>query len=348
MEFIRIDGSYGEGGGSLLRYAIALSSVTMKPVEIYNIRVKRANPGLRPQHLNAVRALARITEATVEGDEVGSTALRFIPRKRAGGSFEIDIGTAGSISLIIQAILPACISSEEEISLRIRGGTDVPLAPPIDYMAEVFLRNMVPLGVRAELKLLRRGHYPRGGGIVELHASPSKLFPIDKVRGEKFDRVLGRCHAVKLPRSVVERISSSAIDTLRKEGLRVEIEEEWSEDGHLGPGAGIVLWTDSNPRIGADELGEKGKPSEVVGKNAASKLLDEIKAGMAFDSHMGDMIIPYLALASGRSRVGISKLTLHAESNIWLVERFLPVKFIVQGGVGSPTVIEVEGAGLEL
>lgn len=348
MEFVRIDGSYGEGGGSLLRYAIALSSMTMRPVEVFNIRVKRSNPGLRPQHLNAVRALARLTDALVEGDSVGSLRVRFIPRRKLSGSFEIDIGTAGSVSLIIQAVLPVCLTSEGETVLRIKGGTDVPMAPPIDYMNNVFLPNLSLLGARAELRILRRGHYPKGGGIVELRVRPSELSPIRKVERENFSRISGRCHAVKLPRSVVERISRSAAEVLRNEGFSVEIEEEWHEDDHLGPGAGIVLWSDSNPRVGADELGERGKPSEVVGRNAALKLLGELRTGMAFDNHTGDMIIPYLAIARGASRIGISKLTRHAESNIWLVERFLPVRYNVEGGLDRPSVVEVEGVGLEL
>lgn len=348
MEFVKIDGSYGEGGGSLLRYAIALSSVTMKPVEVFNIRVKRSNPGLRPQHLNAVRALARMTDALVEGDEIGSYRIRFIPRRKAGGSFEIDIGTAGSVSLIVQAVLPVCLTSESETVLRIRGGTDVPMAPPIDYMADVFLPNLSLLGARVELRVLRRGHYPKGGGIIELRVKPSNLISIQKVSRDEFSRILGRSHAVKLPRSVVERISSSAEEVLRREGFEVEIEREWSEDDHLGPGAGIVLWTDSSPRIGADELGEKSKPSEIVGRNAALKITGEVKTKMAFDNHTGDMIIPYLAIARGTSKVGLSKLTMHAESNIWLVERFLAAKFKVDGRLNMPSVIEVEGVGIDI
>ncbi|MEM0017050.1 MAG: RNA 3'-terminal phosphate cyclase [Candidatus Korarchaeum sp.] len=348
MEFVKIDGSYGEGGGSLLRYAIALSSVTMRPVEVFNIRVKRSNPGLRPQHLNAVRALAKITDAVVEGDEVGSSRVRFIPRRKISGSFEIDVGTAGSVSLIVQAALPVCLTSEGETVLRIRGGTDVPMAPPIDYMTDVFLPNLSLLGARAELRVLRRGHYPRGGGFIELRVKPSTLYSVQKIGRDYFNRIFGRCHAVKLPKSVVERISNSATEVLREEGFEVEIEDDWSENAHLGPGAGIVLWTDSSPRIGADELGEKGKPSEVIGRNAALKLISEVKTGMAFDNHTGDMIIPYLAIARGLSRIGLSKLTRHAESNIWLVERFLPVKFRIDGGLDRPTVLEVEGVGLDL
>lgn len=346
MELVKIDGSYGEGGGSLLRYALSLSALTLKPVEVYNIRARRDNPGLRPQHLNAVKALAELSSAHVEGAEVGSTRVLFAPRTRRGGTFEIDIGTAGSVSLIIQAVLPASLASESEVRFILKGGTDAPMAPPIDYMREVFLPNLSLIGARAEIRVVRRGHYPRGGGLIELKVWPSDLVGIERVHRDEVSVVRGRAHAVKLPRHVTERMIGSAKEELERRGLKPSIEEEWSQDGHLGPGAGIVLWTESSPVIGADDIGERGKPSEVVGRNAALKLISELDTGMAFDNHSGDMIIPYLAIASGKSRIGVSRLTLHAKSNIWLVEKFLPVKFGLKGELGKPSVIEVEGLGV--
>ncbi len=346
MEPIRIDGSYGEGGGSILRYALSLSAVTLKPVEVYNIRAKRKKPGLRPQHLNAVMALAKLTEAHVEGARVGSTRVLFVPRNKRGGAFEVDIGTAGSVTLVIQALLPACLTSDSGVRFLIRGGTDVPMAPPIDYMREVFLPNIAMMGAHAEIRLIKRGHYPKGGGMVELRVQPSDLSGLDEVKRDDISLIRGRAHAVKLPRHVTRRMIRAASELLKGRGFKVLIEEDWSQDGHLGPGAGIVLWTESEPVIGADDLGERGKPSEMVGKNAATKLLEELDTEMAFDNHSGDMIIPYLAIASGRSRIGISRLTLHAESNIWLVEKFLPVKFRVEGGLNRPSVVEVEGSGV--
>lgn len=343
---LKIDGSYGEGGGSLLRYALSLSALTLKPVEVYNIRAKRKRPGLRPQHLNAVKALAELVDAHVEGAEVGSTRVIFIPRTRRGGAFKVDVGTAGSVSLIIQALLPACFASESEVKFILRGGTDVPMAPPIDYMREVFLPNLALMGGKAEIRVVKRGHYPRGGGLVELRVWPSDLEGIEKVYRDEVSLVNGRAHAVKLPRHVTRRMIRAAREELERKGLETYIEEEWSQNDHLGPGAGIVLWTRGHPIIGADDLGERGKPSEVVGRNAALKLIGELDTNMAFDNHSGDMIIPYLAIASSKSRIGVSKLTLHAQSNIWLVEKFLPVKFSVKGGLDKPSIIEVEGIGV--
>ena len=174
MRVVEIDGSMGEGGGQILRYSLSLSALTLKPVRIYNIRAKRSNPGLRPQHLTAVKALATITNAHVEGDRVGSMEIYFEPRRRRPGSYRFDIGTAGSISLVIQAILPTLLFSGGYTRVDITGGTDVSWSPPIDYMRYVFLHNLSLFGARVSIKLIRRGHYPRGGGRVILEVEPVK------------------------------------------------------------------------------------------------------------------------------------------------------------------------------
>ncbi|RLG53370.1 MAG: RNA 3'-phosphate cyclase, partial [Thermoproteota archaeon] len=222
MEAIVIDGSYGEGGGSIFRYALALSSVTLKPIEIINIRAKRSNPGLRPQHLTAAKILAEMTEAKFEGLSVGSTKVRFEPKKRKGGKYVFDVGTAGSISLIIQAVLPVALFADRESTIEIRGGTDVRFAPPIDYMRNVFVKNLALIGIKeVEINVRRRGHYPRGGGLVTL-----KTAPIDKISTLNIElrgpvrRISGIAHAVKLPKHVVERIVSSAKEALYQHGYR--------------------------------------------------------------------------------------------------------------------------------
>ncbi|MEM4696403.1 MAG: RNA 3'-terminal phosphate cyclase, partial [Desulfurococcaceae archaeon] len=162
MSTVVIDGSFGEGGGQILRYALSFSALTLKPVRIFNIRAKRDNPGLRPQHLTAVKALAEITKARVIGDRVGSMELYFEPKTRIGGSYRFDIGTAGSVSLVIQAILPTLLFANRSSRVELTGGTDVAWSPPIDYMRFVFLHNLKLMGIEASIELYRRGHYPRG------------------------------------------------------------------------------------------------------------------------------------------------------------------------------------------
>ena len=352
MSMLRIDGSMGEGGGQILRYSIALSALLLKPVEIYNIRAKRSNPGLRPQHLTAVKALADLTKADVEGAFVGSSRLVFKPRERLCGDFYFDVGTAGSVSLVIQAILPVLLYSDCTSRVVIKGGTNVPLSPPIDYMIHVFSHNLKHFGVELEIKLERRGHYPRGGGVVELLVKPVKapLNPVDIVSRGKPVGLYIISHCVKLPQHVARRQAESALGLIKKY-INVEprvVVETYppDKDPHLGPGSGVLVYveTDKNVRLGGDALGEKGKPAERVGEEAALSLLEDYETGMAFDRHMGDMLVPYMFLARGRSRVGVSKITMHLTTAIEVAKLYMPeASVLVNGELGKLGIVEVNG-----
>ncbi|MEM0276916.1 MAG: RNA 3'-terminal phosphate cyclase [Pyrobaculum sp.] len=343
---VRIDGSYGEGGGQILRTSIALSALLGKPVEIINIRAKRANPGLQPQHLTGVKAAALLTDAEVEGAVKGSTRLFFKPKNIRCGSFDIDIGTAGSISLVVQTLAPVLLFAPCPTRIAITGGTDVSWSPPIDYMRFVFAKVLSLFGARVEIELIRRGHYPKGGGRAVLRVDPvKKLLP---VRLEEFGWVLeirGISHAVNLPSHVAERQARAAAEVLAKLGYRAEISTEVRSDG-LGPGSGVVVWaySESGSAVGGDSLGEKGKPAEVVGREAAEKLVAVLKAGATLDPHMADMAVVYMALADGRSRLSTSEETMHLKTNIYIVEQFLPVKFKVEKQAAR-YVLEVDGVG---
>jgi len=329
-EAVTIDGSMGEGGGQILRYSLALSALLLRPVRIMNIRAKRSNPGLRPQHLTAVKALADITMAEVVGASVGSQTLTFKPKRRLGGSYRFNIGTAGSISLVIQALLPALLFAEDDSFIEITGGTDVSNSPPIDYMRFVFKPILRKVGASIEIHLKKRGHYPRGGGLVTLNVKRLKepLIAINVIERGEIRDVRGLSHCVKLPSHVAIRQAKSAEELVFKEvGIRPKIDVEFYEatkDPHLSPGSGITIYaiTDSSV-IGADALGERGKPAEKVGEEAAAKLLSELRTGMAFDSHMADMLIPYIALAKGKSCIGVSNITLHALTAIMVTKQFL-------------------------
>ncbi len=349
---IVIDGSMGEGGGQILRTSIALSALTMTPIKIVNIRAKRRNPGLARQHVTVVKVIKALTNADVRGLALRSKTLDFYPRKRVSGSFKFDVGTAGSIPLILQAILPVMALAPGPINLTIIGGTDVPMSPPIDYIINVFLRYLNKMGYYPSISIVRRGHYPRGGGIVQVVSKPiEKLTPLNLIRRGRVVEIRGRSHCVKLPSHVAERQASSASRILREAGYRnISIDVEYyppEKDPHLGPGSGIVLWalTSNESVLGADALGARGKPAEVVGREAATKLLEELKSEQALDSHLGDMIIPFLAIADGMSIVGTSKLTLHTITNIEVVRLILGVKVEVTGSLGEPGIIKVEGLG---
>ncbi|MEM2025150.1 MAG: RNA 3'-terminal phosphate cyclase, partial [Desulfurococcaceae archaeon] len=318
MSTVKIDGSIGEGGGQVLRYALALSALLLKPVEIYNIRVKRSNPGLRPQHLTAVNAIAELTQAEVENNRVGSTSIVFKPKRRLCGDFKFDIGTAGSTSLVIQAILPVLLYSNCKSRVALTGGTNVSMSPPIDYMVHVFSYNIKHLGINVDIKLHRRGHYPRGGGLVELNVAPVEgpIKSIDLVSRGKPVNLCAISHCVKLPHHVAKRQLDSALRALSRvivlEPRAVLETYPPDRDPHLGPGSGILIYveTDNKVRVAGDSVGERGKPAEKVGEEAARSLIEDYETGMSFDRHMGDMLIPYLFLARGSSRVGVAKITM--------------------------------------
>lgn len=346
---IVIDGSMGEGGGQILRYSLALASVVKKTVKIVNIRAKRRNPGLQPQHLTSVKAIAEITNAEVEGMYKGSMELVFKPKSLRGGNYVFDIGTAGSVTLVLQTILPILPFLDREISIEIRGGTDVPMSPPIDYIKYVLLPILKLLGYSIEIEVLRRGHYPRGGGVIRLTSTPTySIKPIELIDRGKMIRIRGKSHCVKLPKHVAERQAKAAEEFLHRKNINlpIDIELEYYEidkDPHLGPGSGIVLYLENEKSVlGSDALGAKGKPAEEVGREAAEKLFNEIKSGAAIDKHAGDMILPLLALAKGVSRYTVTEVTLHMTTAIEVLKIMLGIETIIKK-YNDVYLVEVRG-----
>ncbi|TXT56692.1 MAG: RNA 3'-terminal phosphate cyclase [Candidatus Thorarchaeota archaeon] len=349
---IELDGSYGEGGGQILRSAIALSALAKRAIRISNIRAGRSNPGLRRQHLAGIEVIAKLTDAKVKGLEVGSTKVEFRPSEKRGGFLEYDIGTAGAISLLLQAALPVAVFAPEQVELHIRGGTDVAWSPPIDYIQNVFVPIIERMGCTIKIHQIKRGHYPKGGGKVKVIIEPVKeLQPIDATNFGQVEKIEGISHCVRLPSHIAERQATSAEEILRKYGFEdITIERESykkKSDPHLGAGTGIVIWAESDQgyRVGADALGARGKPAEKVGREAAKKLITEISSDQAVDSHLADMLVPYLALAKGTSTIGITKLTSHLETNVWVARKLLDVEVELVGKVGEPGTLRVHGIG---
>jgi RNA 3'-phosphate cyclase len=335
---ITIDGSQGEGGGQILRTALALSALVGEPVRIENIRVNRPKPGLSFQHLKATQALCEMTGGRADGLSVGSTTVEFHPGRLRPGEYIFDIGTAGSVTLLLQALLlPSAFTGS---TLTLKGGTDVRWSPPVDYLKEVFLPAVGQMGIDVRLEVPSRGFYPRGGGeVVVRFPKTGTLRGLQLVEKGKLLRIQGIAYSSNLPGHVVERMAESALETLGRDAV---IEKETSR----GPsaGAGIVLWAVyKNTVMGASALGERGVPAEVVGKQAAEGLLAEMEGG-AVDSHLADQLIPFMALAEGTSEILVGRMTGHMETNIKVTEEVLGVRFSVEE-LGEESLITVKGTG---
>lgn len=350
---IEIDGSWGEGGGQILRVGVALSAVIEKPIRIYDIRAKRSAPGLRPQHETAVRAVAQITGAEVKGLKVGSSELEFSPKKAKGGKFLFDAGTAASTSLILQSLMPTMIFSTESSQIEIHGGTNNPWAPIVDYIQEALLPTIVKMGFRGSIELVRRGFYPRGGGIVKVNTSPiERLDPLVLKEFGEIRRIYGLSYSSRLPIHIVDRMAKSATKTLQDAGydgttIRRECLRPSDRRCAIDPGCGIILFAEltSGAIIGSDSLGKINKSAERVGYETARSLIEQLKTSCPIDEHLGDQLIVYMALADGFSEIRVGELTLHTVTCIHVSEQVTDAKFEVFGEVGKQATITCKGIG---
>jgi RNA 3'-terminal phosphate cyclase (ATP) len=332
---IEIDGSEKSGSGTILRLSIALASIQNEGLHVYNIRKKRKNPGLRPQHLEAVLTAAKLTNGKVKGAHLGSQEIWLYPDNLKGGVFESEIGTAGSIPMLFMTVLPICLFSKSDVSLRVRkGGTDTRGSPTMNYMKNVALEVLEKMGVKASIEIKSYGYYPVGMGEAVLHTKPvTTLRNIYLEERGEINEIKGISVSTFLKdRRVSERQAASARKELMKNGYKSEIEVIYDESNPLQRGSSIVLWaeTDKGAIIGSDAIGQLGKPSEKVGSEAADNLLMELKRKTTVDIHMADMLIPYIALAKGCSLYLTREISDHLETNMWLTEKMLGVEFGVK------------------
>ncbi len=341
---IEIDGSHGEGGGQLLRMAVALSAVTHQPVTVDRIRAGRPNPGLAAQHLTALRAIAELSSAETEGLSVGSSRIVFRPGALAGGDHAFDVGTAGSVTLVLQACLPVAFAAPESTHLRVVGGTDVKWSPPLDYFARVFLPWVRRLGGQADLLSHRRGYYPRGGGEVEVAIQPTVAWrPIQLSEPGAVERVRGIAHVSNLDEDIPKRMKASALRRLHGiQDAKVEERVYPSEDA-VGQGGALVLWAErEHTLLGADALAERGKSSERVGEEAAEALEAEILSGATVDVHAADQLVGYLGLADRPSAFMVREVSAHLRTMAWLLPQFLGRSVEFQS-IGELTRVKVAG-----
>jgi RNA 3'-terminal phosphate cyclase (ATP) len=352
MSTVRIDGSFGEGGGQVLRTSLALAALTGRPLVMDNIRAGRRRPGLRPQHLTAVRAAAAVCKAQVEGDNLDSLELSFRPTSSPlGGEYRFDVreaaqgGSAGSMTLIAQTLLLPLSYARESSRLVLAGGTHVPWSPSFHFLDEVFLPVARRVGLDADVELKAWGWYPVGGGEFEMRIRPTgNLRPmVWRERGE-LRQVTGVAAVTNLPSHIPQRMANRAMNLLQQAGIPGRV-EALRERG-AGPGAGIWLTADyeAGP-AGFSALGERGKPAERVAEEAVERLLRHHRAGnqAVVDPHLADQLILPLAVAGGSSAYGTSEITAHTTTNAHIVRQFVDARIgVEQTGFGG--VVHIEGA----
>ncbi len=348
---IEIDGSYGEGGGQIVRTALALSGLFQKPFRIFNIRKNRRKPGLMPQHLTCVKAAQCITGAVVKGDYPGSVELLFSPGEVRAGSFSFDIGTAGSTSLVLQTLIPALAFSVNKTKISLTGGTHVPFSPSFYFLSEVFLRFLEQIGIRVRLSISSYGFYPRGGGRIQADILPAEKIAPLRINGRgNLLGFAGHSGVGNLPLAIAERQRNALLKKLSREVGELETapEIELLEVPTPGKGTFIDFVASCEHSIaGFTGLGAIGKKAEAVGEEAASEFIRYYRTGAALDGHMSDQIVLYLSLCSEESSFSSSAITSHLITNLWAIGLFHDIRYSLEGKTGEKGRIKLKGMDLK-
>jgi RNA 3'-terminal phosphate cyclase (ATP) len=368
LHYLIIDGSYGEGGGQIVRTAVSLSAITGKPVHITNIRSKRNNPGLRTQHFSAVKAVADLFHAKVENLKVGADWIRFLPPNYTHpldrtnyfdyGITKIDIGTAGSIANVLLTVIPAISFSGINHELQIVGGTDVQYGPTIDYLRYVVREIYASIGIHFDIGVIRRGYYPKGGGIVNARIKaikvPSYKLPTNSYEVKQKDpmvsaatiptisiirppclelmkiKIVSTCSQL-LPKHVAERQLSAAVSNLTENGVEAIDDSllRTTSESSSSPGSSILVFSTSRNNdsggwyIGGDSIGQRGKRAETVGIEASNGFLENYLKNVPIDYRLADMLVLPLSLIKGRNQFRVAKITEHLKTNLYVISRIL-------------------------
>lgn len=339
---VTLDGSYGEGGGQILRTALSLSLLTGRPFRMIKIRANREKPGLRPQHVKAVEAAAMLGQAEVRGAEVGSRELVFYPGAYTPRDLTIDIGTAGSTGLVLQTLhLPLAMRAESAARVVLTGGTFNPKAPPFTFLEQTWRGYLAALGMTVALTMPAAGFYPRGGGQLDAWIEPAVPQAWILTERGPLVRIRGVAGAANLREDIATRLRDRAIQRLTDEGLVASVEIEIARWPSPGQGAALSLTAHHERAIPATfvGLGERGKPAEVVADEAVEQLLDyEIADPGAVDPHSADQILLPLALAEGRSIYTVTEVTDHLRTNAATIRAFLDRPIVIEesGEDGQP------------
>ena len=335
MDPLKIDGSHGEGGGQILRTALTLSCVTKRPIQIENIRHNRKVPGLRPSHLSTIKLLGKICNAQMEGASVGSASIRFAPGEIQDTKLAENVGTAGSISLILQAIIPAVSLAGKKLDLHITGGTDVPWSPTCNYTKHVLSEAYSRIGINYTMNIKKRGYYPKGGGQVDLTIQPcQKITPITlSKRTTKNAKILCSYSDVNVSSNV-----DSMEKTLQQKGFSVE--SHTTSEIALNSGASVLIWSsDPGSVTGSDDLFDPKNKSEF-GKTATNSF---IECDLGVDANLSDMIILPLSMTKELSIFTVKEITKHLETNLYITSKITACKYGV-GKIDGGYEVRIQGS----
>jgi RNA 3'-terminal phosphate cyclase (ATP) len=343
---IHVDGGLHSGSGTIVRFSVALAALLGRPLHLVNARAKREKPGLRPQHVAAVRACAELCGGEAEGLGVGSSEFTFVPGPTLrGGAFAWDIGTAGSATMLALSILPLACFASDPVTARITGGVFQDFAPSPHHMGHVLAPLVAGMGAEVELLLLRAGYVPRGAGVIELRVRPTRgpLAPIRlgdpgavrEVRGIAFSSHLAE-------RQVSERMARACEARLAARGLPCAIERAYDSEA-LHAGASLAVWAETSTgcRLGADRVGALRRSSEAIARFVAERLLEDLASGATTDRHLADQLVFFAALARGSSRYLVPRVTEHLTTNLALAETF------GARARREERTVEIEGLGVE-
>lgn len=346
---LSIDGSFGEGGGQILRSAITISTIIGKPVEVTKIRTNRKDPGLKQQHVITIQLLSKIFNIRTENVRLGAEWIRFEADKNnkdnpINSAVVTDIGTAGSIPLLLQTLIPTVAISKIDLAIKLIGGTDVKYSPTIDYIKYILRDAYSRIGILFDINVIKRGFYPRGQGIVEIKIKKATdLHPIEFCNFKEMDphliSIVGR-----LPKQVADRQIGSAITTLEKNGIRY-IKYKSSLENAESPGSSILVYSTSESGIylGADSIGEKGVKAEIIGHRAAMKFIDDYGFRACIDQHLADMLVLPLSFVKGKSRYKISRTTKHLLTNLELIKTIIPIDYHFEKISENEFILSIKG-----
>jgi RNA 3'-terminal phosphate cyclase (ATP) len=344
---IEIDGSLYSGSGTLLRHAVALATLLGQPLHMTRIRAKREKPGLRPQHLQAVRACSRLSDGTAEGAEVGSQEIFYKPGKQLRyGDLEFHIGTAGSTTMLAFTLIPLALFAEGPSRLSLSGGLFQDFAPSAFHLQKVLLPILRKMGADVKVEMHRPGYVPKGQGKLGLEISPLKgpLKPLRMTEQGATRRIQGISLASHLENEQVgKRMADQCAKLLAPKGYRPQI-DTIDDQTALQKGAALALWaeTETGCIIGADRAGAPGRRSEEIARFAVSSLLEDLATQATTDRHLADQLILFAALAEGTTQYLIPRMSDHIQSNLWLADKILGVKSDVSGNL-----LTVHGIGFQ-